>query len=127
MSDVDLKTPLIDVPGFSFKAAHALHQQNICTLGDLKKKTMMDLLKIKNMGRVSVNHTIKLLKEMGIEIAQPKAAVNKTWLDYCAFKAMQGMMSNPVSSSIPLKKMVEVSYDIATAMLAEKRKREGNE
>ena len=47
-----------------------------------------------------------------------------TVLDQFAMAAMQGAMANPNAPAVELHKFARLTYDIAEAMLAEKRRRE---
>jgi hypothetical protein len=63
----------------------------------------------------------------GKNIGQGKILLGKTWLDSCAFAAMQAMITfygTEASQQPEFKILSERSYEIAQAMLKEKRRLE---
>jgi len=55
------------------RAFNCLRSENINTIGELLQKTRADLLRIKNMGKVSVNEIACELKKIGVDLESVRA------------------------------------------------------
>jgi len=65
-----LKVPVTAVP-FCVRAQNAFDKTGIRTLGDLVVRTRFQLLKIQNMGRLSVDQAEAYLSELGLMLGTP--------------------------------------------------------
>lgn len=84
---------------------------------------------------MSMEHYLQELQELrGIVAEQTRdiallrrAGGTATWLDRCAWAAMQGLclLSGDMDDLFTHDVLARHAYDLAAAMLAEKRKREG--
>ena len=59
----------IETLGFSFRIRGGMKYAEIETLAELLEKTEMDLLRIPNMGKLSVNNIKEILSDMGLRLA----------------------------------------------------------
>jgi hypothetical protein len=55
----------------------------------------------------------------------PEISDGMTWLDFAAIEAMRGLLSDRENHVEPRAVLADDAYDIASALLAEKRRREG--
>ena len=61
----DMKIEELD---FTVRSYNCLKKAGVNTIGDLGKMTYAELLKIKNLGRKSLNEIIDKMKELGFDL-----------------------------------------------------------
>lgn len=54
----------------SVRAYNCLKRARINTVGDLTKRTMSDMMKVRNLGRYSLEEVLKKLKQLGVQLAK---------------------------------------------------------
>ncbi|RPI59183.1 MAG: hypothetical protein EHM48_09275, partial [Planctomycetaceae bacterium] len=69
VSDGVMSTP-IDRVDFSIRAKRALENLNLKTLGDLAKKSEVELMACKNFGQTSLNEIRQKLSEYGLTLRE---------------------------------------------------------
>ena len=60
-----LQTPVTDLE-LSVRSSNCLKEAKIKTIGDLVKKTEMEMLKYRNFGKKSLSEIQKILQDMGL-------------------------------------------------------------
>jgi DNA-directed RNA polymerase subunit alpha len=68
-SDQEILTMKIDELDLTVRSFNCLKKAGVESVGELAKFTMNDLLKIKNLGRKSLEEIIEKMKELGFDIA----------------------------------------------------------
>ena len=61
---------LIENLGLSIRARYCLLRAGIETLSDLSERTIIDLMKIRNLGKKSLNEIIEVAREHGVEFKE---------------------------------------------------------
>lgn len=67
--DKDVFNIKIEDLGLSVRSYNCLKRARIYTVGDLAKKTPSDMMKVRNLGRNSLEEVLKKLKELGVRLA----------------------------------------------------------
>ena len=68
--DALLDTAIEDLD-FSVRTYNCLKRANINTIGDLVAKTEEDMMKVRNLGKKSLEEVVVKLEELGLSLAQP--------------------------------------------------------
>ena len=66
--DIDEKISILDL-GFELRTRNCLWRAGIYTLGDLVSRTPEDMMKVRNLGRKSLEEVCEKMKELGVEFA----------------------------------------------------------
>lgn len=72
-SDQLLDTPIEDLD-FSVRTYNCLKRANINSIGDLIVRSVDDMMKVRNLGRKSLEEVIQKLEELGLSLAENKDA-----------------------------------------------------
>ena len=85
LQKVDIKTDInidlaasersLDEFGLSVRCYNCLKRAGINTIGDLAKKTINDMMKVRNLGRHSLDEARNLLISLGLDFAQEKEEI----------------------------------------------------
>ena len=62
------KISILDL-GFELRTRNCLWRAGIYTLGDLVSRTPEDMMKVRNLGRKSLEEVCEKMKELGVEFA----------------------------------------------------------
>ena len=68
--DINVLDIKIEDLGLSVRRYNCLKRARINTVGDLVKKTPRDMMKVRNLGRNSLEEVLQKLKQLGVELSK---------------------------------------------------------